>query len=865
MKRSNLNKGLALALALAVAGNTMITSASTVKASGLETSVTDVVSDEGIAVDSEDGTSSQKEEAAETDIDNSSSEASSNEEVGSTTDDTSDEGASDSSDSENTDATEDANAEATEGTDAETADNAENEAASDESTKAADDTTAEEAKGEEASDKFEFSTDFEGYIIKLSAEKDVVPDGTEVKIERLKGNEAKDTDELVNDALPDNAVVYDSASFDISLWFDGVEIEPNGNVSVVITLDDELAEKNEDKDTSIQVFHIDDAEQVSEVEADTELTTEGNNEDTVVSYDAESFSVYDVAVVLNFDISEPVATVNSVYEDKIDVDEISYLSSDIDCTENIKTLMADPGIHTSFQTMGEAVRAAIKNRQDYITLNLKLPGNYNKDVILQNVLDIAVEHTGVPNEGDYVRWAYYGTGTADATAYANKCTYGTFSIRFAFTQTAAQEVETTAAVNKLVKQFNSGSDYDKVTKLYRYLINNVTYDHNGDNDAKYNNSYYRYSCHSAAISKHTVCEGYSLLFYRICLSMGIDARLVAGLGGSGSSAGPHGWNIVQIGDYFYYVDSTWGADESYDKGKNVDDWEWFLRGTACGFDTLHQRYGAYLTSDFINIYPVNYYDYATYYPSPVKATSVNLSQTSATISVGGSFTLTASVTPASSPQLVKWNSSDYNVATVDANGTVRGVGYGVCEIFATSSVGGKKAVCRVTVVGGLGKDIQVVTKKLTVYKGYSSSLNASIWPEGASGKLKFSSSNSRIASVTKKGVVKGKNLGKCVITVKSNNGLKVKVKVTVKAPTKVKSVKLNTKKLVLQAGQVAQLYAKVKPAKAYNKAVTYKSSKKSVASVDANGVVYAYKKGKCTITVTTKDGKKKAKCKVIVN
>lgn len=899
MKRSKLNKGLALALALALAGNTMVTSADSVKAASVDDESINLVSDESEANSSEESSEAAGEESSESETE-SSEEGASKEAEGESSGETGSEGSnsaetgseksetegsdasdasgegsiadvtedgtektSDSTDSSDTEATD-----AADSSDTEATDEADSEASNDAAIAVSDDATAETSKDvatDEASEAFEFSTDFEGYNFKLSAEKDVVPAGTEVKIEKLKGNDAKDTDELVNDTLPENSVVYDSASFDISLWYEGVEIEPNGNVAVEITLNDDLAEKNEDQDTSIQVFHIDDEEQVSEVEANTELTVNGKEEDTVVTYDAESFSVYDVAVVLNFDISEPVVEVNSVYDGRIDADEIGYLANDIDCTENIKTLMTDPGVHTSFQTMGEAVRAAIKNRQDMITFSLKLPGKYNKDIILSNILNVAVEHTGVPNEGDYVRWAYYGTGVGNGTAYANKTTYGTYTIRFAYTQTAAQEVETTNAVNKLVKQFNSGSDYEKVKKLYNYLINNVTYDYNGDNDAKYNNSYYRYSCHSAAISKHTVCEGYSLLFYRICLSMGIDARLVAGLGGSGSNAGPHGWNIVQIGDYFYYVDSTWGAEPSYDKGKSVDEWTWFLRGTACGFDDLHQRYANYLTNDFLNIYPVNYYDYAKYYPSPVKATKVNISQTSATIGVGGRLSLTASVTPASSPQQVKWNTSDMAVATVDPNGTVYGIGYGVCEIFATSSVGGKKAVCRVTVVGGEAKDIEVPTKKLTVYKGYKANLNAQVWPTGASGKLKYSSSNSSIASVSKKGVVKGKKNGKCTITIKTSNGVKIKVKVTVKTPVKVKSVKLNTKKMVLTVGQTGQLTAKIKPAKAYNKAVTYKSSKKSVATVDANGVVYAHKKGKCTITVTTKDGKKKAKCKIVVN
>ncbi|MBQ9361437.1 MAG: Ig-like domain-containing protein, partial [Lachnospiraceae bacterium] len=49
------------------------------------------------------------------------------------------------------------------------------------------------------------------------------------------------------------------------------------------------------------------------------------------------------------------------------------------------------------------------------------------------------------------------------------------------------------------------------------------------------------------------------------------------------------------------------------------------------------------------------------------------------------------------------------------------------------------------------------------------------------------------------------------------------------------------------------------------KNVTWKSSNKKVATVDKNGKVKGIKKGTATVTVTTKDGKKKAVCKVTVN
>lgn len=81
---------------------------------------------------------------------------------------------------------------------------------------------------------------------------------------------------------------------------------------------------------------------------------------------------------------------------------------------------------------------------------------------------------------------------------------------------------------------------------------------------------------------------------------------------------------------------------------------------------------------------------------------------------------------------------------------------------------------------------------------------------------------------------------------------------------KVKSVKLNKTSQKLLQTQTYTLKATVSPSNATNKAVTYKSSNTKVATVDAKGKVTAKAAGTATITVTTKDGSKKATCKITV-
>lgn len=85
------------------------------------------------------------------------------------------------------------------------------------------------------------------------------------------------------------------------------------------------------------------------------------------------------------------------------------------------------------------------------------------------------------------------------------------------------------------------------------------------------------------------------------------------------------------------------------------------------------------------------------------------------------------------------------------------------------------------------------------------------------------------------------------------------------AAPKPKSITLNAKSKTLYTGKSYTLKVKsVKPAKA-SKSVSFKSSKKTVATVTSKGVIKAKKAGTATITVTSKVNKKvKATCKITV-
>ena len=129
-----------------------------------------------------------------------------------------------------------------------------------------------------------------------------------------------------------------------------------------------------------------------------------------------------------------------------------------------------------------------------------------------------------------------------------------------------------------------------------------------------------------------------------------------------------------------------------------------------------------------------------------------------------------------------------------------------------------------------------------------------------SGKLTFKSSKTSIATVSSKGVVTGKKVGTAKITVTPKSGKKKTITVTVaKAPSK---VTLNKTKATVTVGKTLQLKATL-PSKTASNQLTWTTSNKNVATVNANGKVTAKKAGTATITVKTFNGKK-ATCKVTV-
>lgn len=244
--------------------------------------------------------------------------------------------------------------------------------------------------------------------------------------------------------------------------------------------------------------------------------------------------------------------------------------------------------------------------------------------------------------------------------------------------------------------------------------------------------------------------------------------------------------------------------------------------------------------------------------------SVKLNKTSNTVEVGEAFKLKATVKPsnASNPA-VKWSTSNKKVATVDAEGKVTAVGKGTAVITVKTADGNKTATCTVKVIKSV-TGVKLNKSSALLYLGKTLTLKATVSPSSASNKkVKWYTSNEKIAKVSQNGVVTPIKPGTVKITVKTyDGGFKKSCTVTVERPAS--SVKLNKTALTIDNGKSYTLKATISPSNTTDKTLKWYTSDKDVVTVTQKGVIKAVSKGKATITVKTSNGLK-ATCKVTVN
>ena len=249
-----------------------------------------------------------------------------------------------------------------------------------------------------------------------------------------------------------------------------------------------------------------------------------------------------------------IYAVNPLYEDVISIDD---LKRKLDSESSDKESADGEQLFGSFtgQYFSDYDSAVLYLRKQMVSreteINLNFPESWftsHKDGLYWDLLYDAMkcDESSTGQEGDALLYGYAGCNVSYSTA-------GYIKYTMSYHSNAEQEAKLTEAVAVAMAklQLNGLSEAKKITKIHDYICNRVDYEYNSKEEQIY-------TAYGALCTGKAVCQGYAVLFYRLCKEAGLSVRIISGTG----NGGPHAWNIVRIGSKYYNVDCTWDGQDA---------------------------------------------------------------------------------------------------------------------------------------------------------------------------------------------------------------------------------------------------------------------------------------------------------------
>ena len=255
--------------------------------------------------------------------------------------------------------------------------------------------------------------------------------------------------------------------------------------------------------------------------------------------------------------------------------------------------------------------------------------------------------------------------------------------------------------------------------------------------------------------------------------------------------------------------------------------------------------------------------------NPIEVTGLEISNQEASIIVGQSFNLSASVLPSNATNKnVYFVSSDTSLASVNKYGLINTYLPGNVVVSAFSEDGDFEQTLNLEIlpidVDGVElskEDVDPLSEKLEILLGDTYKLEYEVSPQNASNKeVEFTSDDELIASVSLQGVITSLSVGQTTITIKTIDGeFMDTIEINVYS-IDVEGVEFNKEdlnssdKLELSLNNEYQLEYEILPINATNKEVVFESNNPLIVGVDLEGKIIGLSEGEATISITTIDG-----------
>ena len=304
-----------------------------------------------------------------------------------------------------------------------------------------------------------------------------------------------------------------------------------------------------------------------------------------------------------------IYAVNPLYEDVISIDD---LKKKLDSSNDEQLFGSSTGQYFSdYDSAVLYLRKQMVSRETEINLNF--PESWftsHKDGLYWDLLYDAMkcDDSSTGQEGDALLYGYAGCNVSYSTA-------GYIKYTMAYHSNAEQEAKLTEAVASAMTtlQLNGLSEAKKITKIHDYICNHVDYEYNSKEEQIY-------TAYGALCTGKAVCQGYAVLFYRLCKEAGLSVRIISGTG----NGGPHAWNIVRIGSKYYNVDCTWDGQDAATYNEFLLKSEADFRDhTRESWKVAGSRYLDYTSAEFNAQYPMTEksWDESTTYAHSEETTS----------------------------------------------------------------------------------------------------------------------------------------------------------------------------------------------------------------------------------------------------
>ncbi|ANS75838.1 hypothetical protein AWM70_15620 [Paenibacillus yonginensis] len=207
--------------------------------------------------------------------------------------------------------------------------------------------------------------------------------------------------------------------------------------------------------------------------------------------------------------------------------------------------VGSPSVHQMVQTAQQAalvsqsgveqqLAAAIEAHQN--TVRFKYEGSVKDfETLLDQALMTALDTNPYMR---YImdRYHYSWRGTSSAVNVEVTFTYRETPEQTAYVDRRVKEI----AGQLIVPGMNS---HEKVKAIHDWIVQ----------DLKYDESLKNYTAYSGLVTGEAVCQGYTLLAYKLLEEAGVRNLIVEGTAGGQ----PHAWNLVNLDGSWYHLDTTW--------------------------------------------------------------------------------------------------------------------------------------------------------------------------------------------------------------------------------------------------------------------------------------------------------------------